>query len=833
MIERITEDLVRTHFKADPIIDQVAFEEQQSSRERIQKLFAEASKNATGKPGFPEFIVSFPGKPAALIVVECKRDKAHHASISRDKPKGYAVDGVLHYIRHAKAVDPNLSIVGIAVSGLDPAHLSISTFYSPPGEISCSETVDSTLLSIQSYLRMAENEELAKDLSDIHIQRKAVQYNDLLHKYEIPEQERCTFISSALVALQDDYFRSSYHTATDVKEVVSSIIDACERVLKKNGITEERRETIVRQYEQIKGHKITTVKFIKNKATGVEEENDAVTTFIRRLHKEIYPLALYEEQGFDVLGRFYREFVRYAGSDQATGLVLTPEHITDLFCDLVRIQHNDIVYDPCCGTGGFLIAALKRMVSQSGNDIDRIRHIKEHQLIGSEVRADMFTYACSNMMMRGDGKSQIYNEDCFSAAHKSKVKALRPTVAMLNPPYSKTNGPSNQLRFVLNALEDLEQSGRCAAIVQMSCALTSKKEVVEKHKELLKSHRLDAVISLPDQLFYPVSVNTCIMVFTAHVPHPEGHPTWFGYLKDDGFSLHKSRGRIPTSWDEKRLKFLSLYPHYDAPGLAVRQAVMATDEWCAEAYLETDFTKIDWSSFPEKIKEYLSSQFLAGDLNAISPPAEGKAPAKLNPTEWSPFRYDEVFRVMKGYYNKKPPTAKASNSTIPFVGATEYHNGVTAHCLAEDVQLYSRNGEENPYEKTDRKLFPAGGLTVSNNGSVGNAFYQPKEFTCSHDVNPLYLIDHEMSPELGMFLGTLIEVEKYRWGYGRKWRPSRMPHSIIRLPVTTKGNIDWTSMEDYIKSLPHSSDLRKVNSVGGGLEANHPIASVTGEILVD
>ncbi|WP_433952424.1 N-6 DNA methylase [Brevundimonas diminuta] len=811
MTERITEDFVRSHFKSDPIIGQVVLEEQKSTRDRIKALFAGASKNSTGNAGYPEFIVSFAGKPNIILIVECKKDKAHHESSTRDKPKGYAVDGILHYIHHAKSVDKDLAIIGIAVSGRDADHLATSTFYSPPGEISCSETVDTSLLSIQSYLRIAENAAFAKDLSDVHIQQKAVEYNDILHRYEIPENERCTFISAALVALQDDFFRSSYASATDVREVVSAIIEACKRVLKKNGITEERRETIIRQYEQIKGHKITNVRSIKNRITGLEEENDAVSVFIRRLHNEVYPLALYEEQGFDVLGRFYREFVRYAGSDQATGLVLTPEHITDLFCDLVRLQPNDVVYDPCCGTGGFLIAALKRMVSQSGNDIDRILAIKERQLIGSEVRADMFTYACSNMMMRGDGKSQIYNEDCFSASHKARVRKARPTVAMLNPPYSKTNGPANQLRFVLNALEDLQPAGRCAAIVQMSCALTTKKEVVEKHKELLKSHRLDAVITMPDQLFYPVAVNTCIMVFTAHVPHPENHPTWFGYLKDDGFVLHKRRGRVPSDWETKRRRFLGLYPHYDAPGLAIRHAVGAADEWCAEAYLETDYSQIDWGTFAGKVRSYLASQFLSGRLPSIGSTTSGPT-SPLDPANWRAFRYDEVFHVKKGYYNKKPPITDDNQAGIPFIGATEYSNGVTAYCALEDIQLYSRNGEENPYENITRKIFAGQALTVSNNGSVGNAFYQASPFTCSHDVNPLYLRDRPMSPELGMFLAALIEVEKYRWGYGRKWRPARMPSSIIRLPVTADGKIDWLLIETFVKSLPHSADLKRVIS---------------------
>jgi type I restriction enzyme M protein len=447
------------------------------------------------------------------------------------------------------------------------------------------------------------------------------------------------------------------------------------------------------------------------------------------------------------------------------------------------------------------------MISFAGNDKAKVKHIKEHQLVGSEVRADMFTYACSNMMMRGDGKSQVYNDDCFNSAHKALIKKLSPTVALLNPPYSKANGPAEQLHFILNALDSLAPNGRCVAIVQTSCALTTKAEVVAKHKALQKRHRLDAVVSTPDQLFYPVGVTTCIMVFTAHVPHPADHPTWFGYLKDDGFTIHKKKGRIPLDWDTKRANFLAAYPNYDRPGLSVRQVVGPADEWVAEAYLDTDFSILKKSAFEKKVRTYLGYQYVSGNISVINDDPASTVPVPLDTAEWKPFRFDKVFQIKNGYYNKKPPVHYGEGPTLPFIGATEFNNGVTSFHELDDILIYSRNGDENPYESSDRKVFSPGCITVSNNGSVGNAFYQPKKFTCSHDVNPLYLLDRDMSAELGMFISTVIEVDRYRWGYGRKWRPSRMPSSVIKLPVDAKGDPDWKYMERYIRTLSHSSNL--------------------------
>lgn len=175
---------------------------------------------------------------------------------------------------------------------------------------------------------------------------------------------------------------------------------------------------------------------------------------------------------------------------------------------------------------------------------------------------------------------------------------------------------------------------------------------------------------------------------------------------------------------------------------------------------------------------------------------------------WKAFKYSDLFVIRKGYYNKKPPQA-THHSGIPFIGASDSNNGVTGYVTREVISSYSRNGVRDESAGLENKLFESGAITVSNNGSVGEAFYQNREFTCSHDVNPLYLKDKSirLSPEAALFLATVIRAEKYRWGYGRKWRPIRMPESVIKLPVTHGGSPDWAFMERFIKTLPYSSQL--------------------------
>lgn len=181
----------------------------------------------------------------------------------------------------------------------------------------------------------------------------------------------------------------------------------------------------------------------------------------------------------------------------------------------------------------------------------------------------------------------------------------------------------------------------------------------------------------------------------------------------------------------------------------------------------------------------------------------------LDIPSWKSFRYDEIFEIKKGYYNKKPP-ASPDGVGIPFIGASENRNGITSYVAEEDLKKYSRDGSIVLGEPISRKLFPGNGITVPNNGaSVAEAFYQPVPFTCTHDVNPLYLKDKtvELTPAVGLFLVTLIRAEKYRWSYGRKWRPIRMPDSTIRLPVLSDGRPDWDFMKSYIETLPFSSQV--------------------------
>ena len=197
----------------------------------------------------------------------------------------------------------------------------------------------------------------------------------------------------------------------------------------------------------------------------------------------------------------------------------------------------------------------------------------------------------------------------------------------------------------------------------------------------------------------------------------------------------------------------------------------------------------------------------------------------IDTRDWEFFDFPKVFRMENGFYNKKPESSGVG--TIPFIGATDKNNGVTDYFTLEEIESASKTGEE-PNQKLSDKVFPPYALCVTNNGSVGYAYYQEKQFTCSHDVNPLYRIDGDFNEFTALFVATVIMHDRYRWGYGRKWRPKRMKNSKLKLPIQKDANgkpiidankqfsdsgflPDWGFMENFIKLLNYKLPETKQN----------------------
>ncbi|MEY4905115.1 MAG: hypothetical protein RLZZ292_2930 [Bacteroidota bacterium] len=602
--ERKTENIVRAHFEQFKSI--LNIEEQASDNPKIDKALKTASKKGSGK-GRPEFLITFNKNSDLLVVVECKADATKHESVSRDKYADYAVDGVLLY---ASYLSKEFDVLAIAVSGETTQNLKISHFLHLKEERKATPIFNDKLLPALDYLDgyLQSPEKFRQDYNKLLEFTKTL--NEKLHTHKIPENQRALLISSILIALEDEVFKNAYAKKNTAKNLAEFLTKTVSEKLEEANISGKKLDNLNTQFGFIKTDTSLSSKenVLKNL---IDEIEDNINVFIKT------------HEYFDVLGQLYIEFLRYANSDKGLGIVLTPPHITDFFAELAQVNKNSIAFDNCTGTGGFLIAAMKRMIKDAKGDTEQIKEIKRSHLIGVEYQAHIFALAVSNMYIHQDGKTNIINGSCFEEEIIKEVKAKKPTVGFLNPPYKgdkKTD--TEELEFVLNNLECLVDGGTCIAILPMQCALATSGKVMELKKTLLKKHTLEAVLSMPDELFInsKVSVVSCIMVFTAHKPHDNDVETYFGYYKEDGFEKRKNIGRadIYGQWEGMRKKWINYFKRKkEEPGFSVNKIISGEMEWCAEAYLKTDYTTIQEEDFENTILDY-STFLFKNRINVIN-----------------------------------------------------------------------------------------------------------------------------------------------------------------------------------------------------------------------
>jgi len=591
--ERKTEIITRQHFSK--FLDSIYIEEQRSDNPKIDKLLKSASKKGGGKD-YPEFIISYKTNPDLLIVIECKADVTKHESKDRDKYVDFSVDGTLLY---ASYLSKGFDVLAIAVSGETKQSLKVSHFLHLRDEKKATPIFGDKFLSVDDYLKgyLKSPEKFRQDYNSLLDFTK--QLNEKLHTYKILESQRSLLISSILIALENTAFKRSYASHKKPENLAVSLIQTVSDELESANITGKKLENLNTQFSFIKTD--TSLSKKENVLKEIIDEIDENINVFIKTHRY-----------FDVLGQLYIEFLRYANSDKGLGIVLTPPHITELFADLAQVNKSSIAYDNCTGTGGFLISAMKKMIADAKGDESKIKEIKSKQLIGTEYQSHIFALAVSNMYIHQDGKTNIINGSCFDEEVIEEVKAKKPTVGFLNPPYkSNKKTDTDELEFILNNLECLVDGGTCVAIVPMQSALATSGKVLELKKKLLEKHTLQAVLSMPDELFFnsKVGVVSCVMVFTAHRPHPNHKETYFGYYKDDGFVKRKNKGRIDAygKWTEIKEKWLSNFENRkEEAGFSVNQIITADMEWAAEAYIETDYSNLKDENFEDTILNYVT-----------------------------------------------------------------------------------------------------------------------------------------------------------------------------------------------------------------------------------
>ncbi|MDP2652083.1 MAG: N-6 DNA methylase [bacterium] len=582
--------------------DVIKIEEQKSDDPRINKLLATASKKGSGV-GKPEFIITFRDRSDLLIVVECKADVSKHESADRDKYAEYAVDGALLY---ASYLSKGFDVIAIAVSGQTKRELKVSHFLQLKGNRAI-EILGNKLLPPSDYLSgyLKSPEKFRQDYEALIVFGHSL--NDILHAKKIKEAHRSLLISGILVALENKAFAKSYTEYHDAKQLSHHLAETIVSELKSSDLSSERIAGLQHAFSFIKSN--TTLIKDRDFVIGLIEKIDENVNHFVRTHRY-----------YDAIGQFYVQFLRYANNDKGLGIVLTPAHIAELFAGIAGANKNSIVFDNCCGTGGLLIAAMKRMLLDAGDDSEIQNSIKSSQLIGIEHESDIYALAVSNMYVHGDGKTNIKAGDCFDLSKEISDK-FKPTIGLLNPPYKTKASETEELDFVLNNLDTLVQNGTCVAILPFSCAISDEAAIVEKRRQILERHTLEAAMSMPSDLFHESKSNvaTCILVFTAHKPHHPAKKSWFGYWRDDGFIKVRNKGRIDANgtWNEIKDRWVTAFHNRETiKEMSITRSVSYDDEWCAEAYMEPDWSNLNKEALSKTFKEFAIHKLLTEIENA-------------------------------------------------------------------------------------------------------------------------------------------------------------------------------------------------------------------------
>ena len=603
--------------------------------------------------------------------------------------------------------------------------------------------------------------------------------NDTLHLDRVAEGQRAILVSAILIALDRYSYRTAYLAEKQPLALAKMTMNAALDSLRNAGVDEHGLDVIKQEFGFLPISPVLSSK--ANELKEIIRSIDENVNSFRKTH-----------QYRDVLGSLYVEFLRHSNSDKGLGIVLTPPHITELFAELARVDASSVVYDSCAGTGGFLISAMKKMIADAnGNELIEDR-IKASQLHGVELQSSIYPLAVSNMFVHQDGTTNILRGDCFDEKTVQHIANLKPTVGMLNPPYKADKKRDvEELAFVERNLRCLLPGGTCVAIVPMQSALSQHGAIADWKHRLLSSHTLEAVCSMPNELFFnsKVGVVSCVMVFTAHRPHPKDKDVFLGYFKDDGFVKRKIGGRQDAEgrWNEKRKVWLDHYLNRrTTPGLSVNVKLRFDNEWVPESYMETDYSKVTDDLFESTLHDYSTYIFHSRQLNTVSDRIAGREHTRLrDPSGWRPFKLTALFDVAGTKTTPPRDLDYIPRGDNPYVTTQTTNNGVAG--------TYAHSTE-------------AGGVITVDSAVVGHCTYQAKAFSASDHVEKLQP-RFPMTAPVAMFLVTLLNLEQYRYNYGLKRAQKRLKHESLRLPCSDAGEPDWGYIERYIGGLRYSGNL--------------------------
>ncbi|MTI71057.1 MAG: restriction endonuclease subunit M [Firmicutes bacterium] len=503
-----------------------------------------------------------------------KKNKPHFRNIN-----SYAVNGAVHYanalLHHTSYTD----IIAIGMTGhkdeTGKIRHEIGVYYVSKSNLGAGQKVgeftdlsflapkhfDKFIKKVKTLHLTQEEIDKLKEQREKEIDASLVKLNNDIYQNEkgLGENDRVYLVAASIIAtigipgkvkpLEKSDLKSSTEKGSTDGEIIVRKIEA---FLGEKELPKEKKELIVRTLQN------TLLTDNINKVENGESQLKRVFT------KIVDDLGIYYKIGLttDFTGKLFNEMYGWLGfsQDKLNDVVLTPSYIATLLVKLARVNKDSYVWDFATGSAGLLVAAMNEMLIDAKNTITSSEEliqkeikIKAEQLLGLELLSSVYMLAILNMILMGDGSSNILNKDSLKDFDGNygfgKIHSKFPADAfVLNPPYS-ANG--NGMNFVEKAL-GMMNKGYAAIIIQNSAGSGKAKEY---NKRILKKHTLLASIKMPADIFIgKSSVQTNIYVFKVNERHHKDEMVKFIDFSNDGYTRTNRKKASNNLKDTDRAK---------------------------------------------------------------------------------------------------------------------------------------------------------------------------------------------------------------------------------------------------------------------------------------
>lgn len=478
--------------------------------------------------------------------------------------------------------------------------------------------------------------------------------NETLHRKDIDETLRSQFVGTTLLYLRDVLKKQGITMITpDARQKLKDYWGGLSPTMIRSSIGETLSNLL--DGSDNKALKIELLQ--RNVINNQKVKKLALKDWIEVLDEIVGNIYRYinddSSEGQDILNLFFIAFNKYTGKEDKNQ-AFTPDHITNFMCRATGVDRTKRIFDGTCGSGSFLVQAMvlelidcnRQRATEAEKQVMREAVAKEH-IYGIEIEEKAFGLSTTNMLIHGDGNSNIKHASLFDS--EAFFRQANPDIILMNPPYNakpinipaayKSGWKSDAkedptkgmvfLKYISDVVSKINKERlsagkpkkevKVAILLPVATAIGTSSFISDKKKELLEDNTLDAVFTLPPEVFYPgSSTNACCMVFTLGKPHVMADgtipKTFFGYYKEDGHKKKKNLGRIEqfdkennSIWKRIEEEWLDLYRNKTVKdGMSAMQAVTGDDEWLCEAYMKTDYSKLTEADFQQTLNNYLA-----------------------------------------------------------------------------------------------------------------------------------------------------------------------------------------------------------------------------------